>query len=326
MDSMTDSTNTHSNSEQGDQPDNSENNGGTYAMPHTIVNSEEEARKKQEEEAAKAKEEAERKKQEEKRQQEEAARKQKEAQEAKDKKDVETVRNIVKEHQDAFGSFHTQGEFLEQINVFAREKKIDGLTLQDSSDSTKTLDVDTKGGKNNIKLRLRSQNFEVRLGKVLEDGVLTKYYYEGDSTKIFENLKSDNVDRDWSSVNRQGKNIVITQLGYYKDDKNNIKATGLPHRTTKVPEHLPLKITSLYLTFHNLKSEKIDNLEKWNIKNLKTTSEAFYDVEKFNQDLSSWTVTNPNIVKSIFKKAKISREFIKNLAKSWKTTEDHLSK
>ncbi|WP_331696636.1 variable surface lipoprotein [Mycoplasmopsis agalactiae] len=44
MDSMSDST-THSNSEQGDQPDNSENNGGTYAMPHTL----EEAKRIQEE-------------------------------------------------------------------------------------------------------------------------------------------------------------------------------------------------------------------------------------------------------------------------------------
>ncbi|SBO45174.1 hypothetical protein MBOVJF4428_00192 [Mycoplasmopsis agalactiae] len=57
---MSDST-THSNSEQGDQPDNSENNGGTYAMPHTL----EEAKRIQEE-ATKAKEEEERKQQEEK--------------------------------------------------------------------------------------------------------------------------------------------------------------------------------------------------------------------------------------------------------------------
>lgn len=319
MDNMNDST-THSNSEQGDQADNSENNGGTYAMPHTI----DEAKRIQEE-AAKAKEEAERKQKEEKRKQEEAARKEKEAQEAKDKKDVETIKDIVKVHEDAFGSFHTQGEFLDQINVFARDKKIEGLTLQNSADSNKSLNEDPSGGKNNIKLKLRSKNFDVNLGKVLKDGVLTKYYYEGDQSKIFDNFILNRMDRDWSSVNRQGKNIVITQLGYYKDG-SNIKATGLPHRTTKVPEHLPLKVTSLYLTFHNLKSEKIDNLEKWNIKNLKTTSEAFYNVKDFKQDLSSWTITNPSIVKSIFKSSQISRELIKNIAKSWKTTEDHLSK
>nr|WP_233750247.1 variable surface lipoprotein [Mycoplasmopsis agalactiae] len=81
MDNKNDSA-THSNSEQGDQADNSENNGGTYAMPHTI----EEAKRIQEE-VAKAKEEAERKqKEEEKRKQEEVARKEKKHKKQKIKK------------------------------------------------------------------------------------------------------------------------------------------------------------------------------------------------------------------------------------------------
>ncbi|NES52969.1 hypothetical protein G3565_31860, partial [Escherichia coli] len=101
------------------------------------------------------KEEAERKQKEEKRKQEEAARKEKEAQEAKDKKDVETVKEIVKVHEDAFGSFHTQGEFVDQIALYANKKGISNLKLEDQNDKDKYLNIDSKGeNKNRIKLQL----------------------------------------------------------------------------------------------------------------------------------------------------------------------------
>lgn len=318
MDNKNDST-THSNSEQGDQADNSENNGGTYAMPHTI-----EETKRIQEEAAKAKEEAERKQKEEKRKQEEAARKEKEAQEAKDKKDVETIKDIVKVHEDAFGSFHTQGEFLDQIALYARDKNIINIALQNPNDKDNKLEVDVQGGKNKIGLKLGTQNFTVTLGKVLKDQVLTKYYFEEKPNEILSNLSNNNIDKNWSPVNKKNKKLVVTQIGYFLQN-GNIRATGLPHLTTKVPKDLPLKINSLYLAFHNLKSDKIDNLEKWNTKNLKTTNEAFYGVSGFNQDISGWNITDKNIIKGIFKNSSIKSELKKKLASAWGTTEGHLS-
>ncbi|PZW01489.1 BspA family leucine-rich repeat surface protein [Metamycoplasma auris] len=315
-DTSTNSDHSHTHSEQGDQPDNSssENNtmnsdtpGGTYGMPHGEMRSEDDERKRQEEEAA---------------------RKQKEEKEKKDMKDVETVKQIVKEHEDAFGSFHTQGDFVEQIAVYAKDKKIEGLQLQNNGDKDKTLEVSPNGGKNKIKLKLGSQKFDVELGIVLKDAVLTKYYYENEPTKILNNLNSVNrnsIEKNWSMVNKTNKKIVITQLGYHVDN-GFFKATGLPHYTSKVPEHLPLKINSLYLTFHNLKSSSIDNLDKWDIKNLKNTNQAFYDVSNFQQDISKWKVTDHNIVKSIFNKSNLSSEYKKKIAQSWGTTEDHLSK
>ncbi|MCE6056420.1 BspA family leucine-rich repeat surface protein [Mycoplasmopsis agalactiae] len=321
MDNKNDST-THSNSEQGDQA----NNGGTYTIPHAMVNTEEEAKRIQEEEAAKAKEEAERKQkeEEEKRKQEEVARKEKEAQEAKDKKDVETVKSIVKLHEDAFGSFHTQGEFVDQIALYAKDKNIINIVLQNPNDKDNKLEVDVQGGKNKIGLKLGTQNFTVTLGKVLKDQVLTKYYFEEEPNKILSNFSNNNIDKNWSPVNKKNKKLVVTQIGYFLQN-GNIRATGLPHLTTKVPKDLPLKINSLYLTFHNLKSDKIDNLEKWNTKNLKTTSEAFYGVSEFNQDISGWNITDKNIIKGIFKNSSIKSGLKKKLASAWGTNEGHLS-
>ncbi|UUM25226.1 BspA family leucine-rich repeat surface protein [Mycoplasmopsis agalactiae] len=317
MDNMNDST-THSNSEQGDQADNSENNGGTYAMPHTI----EEAKRIQEE-AAKTKEE-------EKRKQEEAARKEKEAQEAKDKKDVQTVKDIVKVHEDAFGSFHTQGEFLDQIALYANEQGVSDLSLANNGDANKKLTVDTDGnGKNNIKLKLRSQNFEVKLGKVLQDAVITKYYFEDKKENILTNYSETikTADRSWRIIlkEKMGKKIVVTQLGYHKDH-NYISLSLIPYHTVKVPANLPIKINSLLASFQNLESKTIENLEKWDITNVVTLEQAFLNAKNFEQDLSKWTPKENANVNGTFKLVKGITNNLEKIAKAWKVDKNKLTK
>lgn len=205
------------------------------------------------------------------------------------------------------------------------KKNINNIVLQNPSDKNSKLEVDVQGGKNKINLKLGTQSFNVTLRKVLKDQVLTKYYFEEEPNKIISNLSDNKINKNWSPVNGRNKKLVVTQLGYFLEN-GKIRATGLPHHTTKVPEHLPLKIDSLYLTFHNLKSDKIDNLEKWNTKNLKTTSEAFYNVSKFNQDINGWNITNKNVIKGIFKNSSIKSELKKRWASAWGTTEDHLSR
>ncbi|WHL49346.1 hypothetical protein HYE36_05205 [Mycoplasmopsis bovis] len=69
--------------------------------------------------------------------------------EQEDKNNVEEVKKIIEEQKDAFGSFHTQNEFVDQINVYAKDKNINGLILQNNEDKDKKLIVDTDGGKNN---------------------------------------------------------------------------------------------------------------------------------------------------------------------------------
>lgn len=195
-------------------------------------------------------------------------------------------------------------------------EKIEGLKLQSEENKDKTLEVSPSGGRNKIKLKLGSQRFDVDLGIVLKDAVLTKDYYENEPTRILNNLVNGNsIEKSWYMVNKESKKIVITQLGYHVNN-GFFKATGLPHYTSKVSEHLPLKINSLYLTFHNLKPSSIDNLDKWDIKNLKKTNEAFYNVSNFQQDISKWKVTDQNIVKSMFKNSKLSNEYKTKIAKS----------
>lgn len=229
-------------------------------------------------------------------------------QEQKDKKNVEELKKIIEEQKDAFGSFHTQKEFVDQINVYAKDKKINGLTLQNKDDENKPLNEDTEGGKNNkIKLQLGSQKFETQLGIVLKDAVLTKYYFDDgtENPEIKSNFLNNKrgIEKNWTPVNNTGKSVVITQLGYFKD-RGTIKLTGSPHNTSKVPSKLPLKVDSLYLSFYNLKSSKIDNIGNWDTSNIKNAEQAFYYAQNFNQDLSRWKVTNINNMKQMFSNAK----------------------
>ncbi|PZV98703.1 BspA family leucine-rich repeat surface protein [Metamycoplasma auris] len=243
---------------------------------------------------------------------------------AKDLEDVEKLKEIIKEHKDAFGSFHTQQDFLDQINVYANEKGIKDLKLVNEDDKNKHLLVDTEGNKNNkIHLQLRSQQFEVKLGKVLENRVITKYYISGNDTNILTNDVNN-----WNSQNKKSnEKIIITQLGYFYNDKQgnnkNITLTPLPNYTIKVPIHLPKKISSLYLSFYNLKSESIENLDKWMTKNIIMGEQAFYYAINFNQDLSNWDMSNLKNSKEFFKGAN-KLEHIDKIASSWKINKDKL--
>ncbi len=225
----------------------------------------------------------------------------KEKQEQEDKNNVEKVRKIIEKQKDAFGSFHTQKEFVDQINVYAKDKKINGLTLQNKEDENKPLNVDTDGGKNNkIKLQLGSQKFVAQLGIVLEDAVRTKYYIENNKEKIITD-----PDGKFSSLKDKNQNVVITQIGYSLKDKSSkrekvIEIHKMPKNTKEVPEHLPLKIKSLKLAFNELNSEEVLNLDKWDVSNVESMETMFFDAKKFNQDISKWKTKNVTNMTGLF--------------------------
>ncbi|UUM25430.1 BspA family leucine-rich repeat surface protein [Mycoplasmopsis agalactiae] len=250
--------------------------------------------------------------------------------EQEDKKNVEELKKIIEEQKDAFGSFHTQKEFVDQINVYAKDKKINGLALQNKEDENKSLNVDTDGGKNNkIKLQLGSQKFETQLGIVLKEAVLTKYYIDEDSQKgqIKTNIFKDregrtSINKSWGSI-KDGKKIVVTQLGYHKDN-TGIKLTVLPHYTSKVPRNLPLKINSISLSFYNLESSRIDNLNEWDTSNIKNAEQAFLSAKKLDQSLKSWKISDSVNTKNMFKDAHKMKTHLKEMATAWKTEESKL--
>ncbi|ENY68624.1 Hypothetical protein, predicted lipoprotein [Metamycoplasma auris 15026] len=249
-----------------------------------------------------------------------------EEEKARDLKDIEVVKGIIEEHKDAFGSFHNQSEFLDQINLYANEKGIKDLKLEDDMDKTKNLEVDTEGGKNNkIKLQLRSKKFDVTLGKVLKDRVITKYYIFGNDKNILTN-----DGNTWSAQNKKSnEKIVITQLGYFYNEQqgNNkyITLTPLPNYTIKVPTYLPSKIKSFYLSFYNLKSSSIENLDQWITKNIVMGEQAFLNAVNFDQDLSKWDMSNLKNSKQFFKDAK-KLTYLEKIAEAWKISKDKLTK
>ncbi|MCE6115277.1 BspA family leucine-rich repeat surface protein [Mycoplasmopsis agalactiae] len=240
----------------------------------------------------------------------------------KELEDVEKVKKIVEEHKDAFAAFHTQGDFLDQIAVYANDEGISGLKLQKESEKDTKLVVDNEGkeNKNTIKLKIGSQDFEVKLGIVLEGGVVTKYHLKDEPSKILSNHEKTLdgkwiVNKNWG-YNMRDKLVVITQLGYHKDG-NNFKLTTLGKKTIKVPRQLPLKIDSLSYSFYNLQSESIENIEKWNVNNIAKADGAFDGASKFSQDLSSWKLKKETSKKSIFKGASKMTQHLDSIAKSW---------
>ncbi|WP_331838342.1 BspA family leucine-rich repeat surface protein [Mycoplasmopsis agalactiae] len=282
---------------------NNNNSRATYSDDEVRRNAEAEARKL--EEAKKKQQEEERK-----------------LKEAEDKKNVVEIQKIVEEQKDAFGSFHSQKDFVDQINVYAKDKKISGLTLQNEEDGNKSLAVDTDGGKKNkIKLQLGSQKFEVNLGIVLKDAVITKFYYEDNHQQgqVMNNLLKANgdsiINKTWTNY-KNGKNIVIKQLGYHRDH-TGIKLTVVPHYTSKVPKHLPLKISSINLSFYNLESLKIDNINEWDLSNVQNAGQAFLNAKHFSQDLSQWKLKSGANTQKIFEKANKMNEHLDKIAKTW---------
>lgn len=213
------------------------------------------------------------------------------------KENAEKVKKIVGELKDAFATFHSLQDFYDQINVYAKDEKINNLELAETN-KNKLLLEDTKGGKNKIKLNLGSTLFDVTLGTVFKDKVVTKYTIEGDDL----DLKISN-DNKFEELNKNGKKIFIKQIGYSlinNVNSNIVTIATMPINTVEVPKNLPLKIQSLFKVFHGSKSSRISNIEKWNLINVTNISEAFSHAAEFNQDISKWDTSKVRNISGVF--------------------------
>nr|VZS00772.1 hypothetical protein MF5582_00766 [Mycoplasma feriruminatoris] len=175
------------------------------------------------------------------------------------------LENIFSEYENSFGTFHTYQDVVDQLLVYAKEQGIDDLTLSKTVKKDGYLKEDKQGSQNNaVKLNLYATPMVFKPKKVLLNEVEDIY-----------------------------KEDQLIQIGYKLDTNiKSIEMKKVNKHTKKVPRHLPLKIDSLNETFKELESEKIDNLDKWNTKNIKYLTKTFNDAKTFNQDISNWDVSN----------------------------------
>ncbi|WP_434343220.1 BspA family leucine-rich repeat surface protein [Mycoplasma sp. 06067-C1-B144P-99-0482-3] len=206
------------------------------------------------------------------------------------KQTIDEIKNILEQQSEAFGSFHTFQDVVDQIKVYAQNqgiKDLDKLELLDKTLANKNLIPGDN--KNNFKLKYFDIEIPFVLKNVLENEVKTKY----------------------SSTNPN----EIIQLGYKKHD-DYIQLNIENKTTTKVPVTLPLKINSFYKAFKDLKSETITNLDKWNTSNVKIFTNAFEKAKNFNTDISEWNTSNVIEMTNAFYEA---TNFNQNIGK-WNTS------
>ncbi|CBW53880.1 BspA family leucine-rich repeat surface protein [Mycoplasma mycoides] len=208
-----------------------------------------------------------------------------------EKKKLET---IFKEQENAFGTFHTYKDVVDQLLVYANEKGLKDITLVDGLNPNEHLKEDKEGKSQNVvKLKLYGSDVTFKPKKVLKDEVET--IYSEDKKKIKQIGYKTNViiKETYNNETRKNEKITLT----------NIKINKIKDSVTEVPKHLPLKIDSLTEAFQQSKAKIIKNLENWNTKNIKNMISVFDSAKEFNQDISSWNTSNVVNMSGMFKDA-----------------------
>ncbi|QVK02625.1 BspA family leucine-rich repeat surface protein [Mycoplasma mycoides] len=212
----------------------------------------------------------------------------------------QTINDIFVSQQDAFATFHTYKDVLDQLKVFLSKKNLNEVILFDENQKDKHLVLDNNANKNSVKIRVFGNVFEFK-PKTVKEYVETKY---SDDTKT-----------------------KVTQLGYKKETIKNVDyyvLNRLDKNTKEVPIDLPLKINSLSDSFKENKNEKITNIDKWDTKNIISLKNMFYSAKSFNQNISSWNISNVVNMSAMFFEAEKFNQPIGNWNVSKVTDMDFL--
>lgn len=103
----------------------------------------------------------------------------------------------------------------------------------------------------------------------------------------------------------------IVQIGFYKNQQEEIQVVTMPKKVKKVPNQLPPEITSLSNMFaETLKFNQ--NISRWNVSNIVDMSYMFSFTEKFNKNISAWNTSNVTNMMGMFYNAK---KFNKNISR-----------
>ncbi|TKA58893.1 hypothetical protein MBOVa_7050 [Mycoplasmopsis bovis 8790] len=225
------------------------------------------------------------------------------------KKYQKKIENIWKKHKYGFASFHTFDDVLNQLKVYVGEDIAKFLLLADKNKSKDF--ISKENPKKTIELKIGDENFTLKFGDI-QSFVPTIYSFKGKENEehFFSDKNINKLEVDDS------KKIIIKQLGYYKSDNGeSIIMVTVPKNTVKVPDKLPLKINSLFEAFKGLKTDKVENLDLWDIKNVTNLTSTFVEAHNFNQSLENWNTINVTNMTSTFSAATKFNGSLKN----WKT-------
>ncbi|WP_434328528.1 BspA family leucine-rich repeat surface protein [Mycoplasma capricolum subsp. capricolum] len=196
----------------------------------------------------------------------------------------ETINSIFLSQQDAFANFHTYQDVVDQLKVFLSEKNLSDIILFDENEKNKHLVLDDNSNNNSVKVRVFGNVFEFK-PKTVKEYVETKY---SDETKT-----------------------KVIQLGYKKETIKSVDyyvLDRLNKNTKEVPIHLPIKINSLKESFKEFENDKVNNLDKWDTRNITSLKNTFESAKNFNQDISMWNTSNVrNMTATFFEAEKFNQ-------------------
>ncbi len=109
-----------------------------------------------------------------------------------------------------------------------------------------------------------------------------------DTIYIDENGKQQTTsEHDLSKV----KSSNIIQIGFYKNENNEVQAVRMPKTVKTVPDQLPAAITSLKNMFTGAIFFNQD-LSQWDTSNIKNMSFMFNGATSFNGNITNWNVSH----------------------------------
>ncbi|PTD31821.1 BspA family leucine-rich repeat surface protein [Mycoplasma leachii] len=94
------------------------------------------------------------------------------------------------------------------------------------------------------------------------------------------------------------------EIGYFKNEQDEIQIEQFLPTTKKVPKVLPKQITSLSGAFDENLNAEIDGIQHWNTSNVTDMSHMFSEAIKFNENLSNWNTSNVRDMSGMFFEAK----------------------
>ncbi|UWD35389.1 BspA family leucine-rich repeat surface protein [Mycoplasma cottewii] len=98
-------------------------------------------------------------------------------------------------------------------------------------------------------------------------------------------------------------NTVCEVIGFSKNNSpqfGKVRTEHMPKNIRKVPDFLPEQIDSIEGIFRGGKVAEIENLNKWDTRNLMNISSAFRDNDSFNTDISNWNTSNVKFFDDVF--------------------------